>query len=1032
MLVDSQRTNLPDDISTFPLVGSFEFINEGAICLFYFQALFNTVYEGAGCIALNSYSTVRLESGSTATTDLQVQFKDSQSKLIEDIGYNRLSIIIHGFGNGNFIVLVAGITGFNYNTDSGILTLQSNDAIKEYDIGVGYNPELFELTQVYLTTGTDGIIYNGEVPIDLRPLPASCALCDGTFYNYGYLTEPTAAYVGVEPEQSIELVTKDEGGTWYTSYFPLVTTFTTIRTIDEEQRTSTLTWSYTISSRTFYTITPTPETRDIISTLSIYETNVEQLETTITALVIQSTDAFGDWITTTFTSLLAVAVASETRRVTLSGEDGEFIKDAEVITYNFENADNYYITNTLDDPIAATETRIIEDGDYTEVHIVTSDEDNWWYTTISTIERSSYIYTTTLTNEEGVGTATHIISAIQDQDDQWITQTSIYSIEDSNESTTTDAVIVPTESVDPELPFELVLNFENELEGFSSNGTHLTLFNGDYVQFLIEDTYLRVSEIGYVQISETGLLLVVPKDIATPGWSMEGEKLYNIDYLFEDFSMVEESISKRNYEVYFSFYEDGNGGYVVFAGGRGCMIIEVYAIQAIDEPIDTTDEASETGDTSTANDISTTESAETTTTSADPSSISNIIVESTTRWVNSTTQSQGSPTSYTTIFTSSNDLGKLTTDVAIIHVDENTITSTQYVQLTTSSYVSTSSIYTTTNGLVVELMEVIYVILQGDIEWWRYTSLLANSILPTVSSTRTNEIIPQETSDLSTSIEYVTKVITDCGVTQCTKSEQGEEITIVETVTYCGKKQCNKEQESKSIANEESLLANSILSTVSSTRTNEIIPQETSDLSTSIEYVTKVITDCGVTQCTKGEQGEEITIVETVTYCGKKQCNKEQESKSIANEESFIKNSHETIVETITDCHTKDCQNSNSKVQSTIKSTTKADKSSSILQNQAPILIKTIDGSIIYGSVDGSRTSITTSNGNQEFNEINEGEDIIADANEDTLSSSSTSFESSLSIENPSTSTQGLANSLNNGNNGILSFIVFALVMNIV
>ncbi|CAI5757883.1 unnamed protein product [Candida verbasci] len=58
---------------------------------------------------------------------------------------------------------------------------------------------------------------------------------------------------------------------------------------------------------------------------------------------------------------------------------------------------------------------------------------------------------------------------------------------------------------------------------------------------------------------------------------------------------------------------------------------------------------------------------------------------------------------------------------------------------------------------------------------------------------------------------------------------------------------------------------------------SDIVPQETSELSMSIQYVTKVIIDYGE-QYAKGEQGEEITIVETIIYCGEKQCKKGQEN----------------------------------------------------------------------------------------------------------------------------------------------------------
>ena len=126
---------------------------------------------------------------------------------------------------------------------------------------------------------------------------------------------------------------------------------------------------------------------------------------------------------------------------------------------------------------------------------------------------------------------------------------------------------LPTDVVDPEKPFELLTRWDNIIIPFGSNGTHITVLNGDAIIFELEDGYLRVSE-SYLRVSDDGLLVLSNRESATAGWSFE-ENVLSFETLQSRYTF-----SKRA-DAEFSLC-DAEIGYVVYLDG-GCYPIEVAA-----------------------------------------------------------------------------------------------------------------------------------------------------------------------------------------------------------------------------------------------------------------------------------------------------------------------------------------------------------------------------------------------------------------------------------------------------------------------
>ncbi|KAG7660893.1 uncharacterized protein J8A68_005568 [[Candida] subhashii] len=72
----------------------------------------------------------------------------------------------------------------------------------------------------------------------------------------------------------------------------------------------------------------------------------------------------------------------------------------------------------------------------------------------------------------------------------------------------------------------LTASKEGSEEPVRFNGTHLTIYDGEVVTFVLEGKYLKVAKDKYVQVNGDGLLLVSTRDKASPVWSVAENSIH--------------------------------------------------------------------------------------------------------------------------------------------------------------------------------------------------------------------------------------------------------------------------------------------------------------------------------------------------------------------------------------------------------------------------------------------------------------------------------------------------------------------------
>ncbi|CAK7893431.1 hypothetical protein CAAN3_01S14532 [[Candida] anglica] len=162
------------------------FTNNGQICLrnAYMDAD-PVVFKGNGCINIGEDSVFRYQNRNYIFPGQQTIYLSSKTSMLF-VGADRqyYAYNVAGWGNGNYIVHSYPITSYSYDTEVGILTVTANDYKMKYNIGLGYDPDLFELASL-VPLGTDlgfnskmnaGITYYGDVPT-LSTSTSGCKPC---------------------------------------------------------------------------------------------------------------------------------------------------------------------------------------------------------------------------------------------------------------------------------------------------------------------------------------------------------------------------------------------------------------------------------------------------------------------------------------------------------------------------------------------------------------------------------------------------------------------------------------------------------------------------------------------------------------------------------------------------------------------------------------------------------------------------------------------------------------------------------------
>ncbi|KAI5961359.1 uncharacterized protein KGF55_003982, partial [Candida pseudojiufengensis] len=259
----------------------------------------------------------------------------------------------------------------------------------------------------------------------------------GMYYLTSILADPVEARYTITVDEEdgeytgVVRVTSDEENWWFTTT-DILSSYTSTYTINDdfEQATHIVYASANEEGEWITsTSTHTPESQTRLTT---YTTNIDEEEVTITGLFEISTNEAGAWASATFEE--AGERTTFTERIVTEIDGISQTKDAEVVGYNYGEYGMYYLTSILADPVGAryTITTDGEEGEYTGVVRVTSDEENWWYTTTDILSS----YTSTYTINDDLEQATHIVYASVNEEGEWITSTSTHTPESQTRLTT--------------------------------------------------------------------------------------------------------------------------------------------------------------------------------------------------------------------------------------------------------------------------------------------------------------------------------------------------------------------------------------------------------------------------------------------------------------------------------------------------------------------------------------------------------------------------------------------------------------------
>ncbi|KAK6872148.1 Cell wall protein RBR3, partial [Candida tropicalis] len=161
--------------------------NNGNICLFESVYRQTTAIKGSGCITADENSTIYISNSLLSVdTNQNLYLKDSQSSIIAEALSTPQTFNVYGFGNGNKIGVTLPLLGnllpyypaYSYDESTGILTLRNLLLTQKFNIGKGYDSDLFKIVTDsgagLPSTLLGSLQYNGPVPD--QSLPSSCQI----------------------------------------------------------------------------------------------------------------------------------------------------------------------------------------------------------------------------------------------------------------------------------------------------------------------------------------------------------------------------------------------------------------------------------------------------------------------------------------------------------------------------------------------------------------------------------------------------------------------------------------------------------------------------------------------------------------------------------------------------------------------------------------------------------------------------------------------------------------------------------------
>lgn len=161
---------------------SSKFTNDGTICMNNVKGYLLSNIDGSGCITVGANTVYAIQSTSAGTLGSQTFYMtDSSSIIYVDSKGKTDNIKIAGFGNGNYLSFGTSITGWSYDSSSGVLTVNVFLFIShKFNIGTGYDSSNFKDKQIDNHIGTklanNALYYNAAPPSSDRP--SVCAVCE--------------------------------------------------------------------------------------------------------------------------------------------------------------------------------------------------------------------------------------------------------------------------------------------------------------------------------------------------------------------------------------------------------------------------------------------------------------------------------------------------------------------------------------------------------------------------------------------------------------------------------------------------------------------------------------------------------------------------------------------------------------------------------------------------------------------------------------------------------------------------------------
>ena len=168
------------DYSSVVHLKSGSFVNIDTICLKNVKASLESSIAGDGCITVgeNSVYATPVESRSGTIGPQTIHMTSPSSILYVGSYCNTDNIFVKDFGNGNYLTFRTAIASYNYDPDTGILTVNVA-TIHKINIGIGYNPHGFSMKSINNHIGfnfiNNALVYNGTAP---NGFPSACMSCD--------------------------------------------------------------------------------------------------------------------------------------------------------------------------------------------------------------------------------------------------------------------------------------------------------------------------------------------------------------------------------------------------------------------------------------------------------------------------------------------------------------------------------------------------------------------------------------------------------------------------------------------------------------------------------------------------------------------------------------------------------------------------------------------------------------------------------------------------------------------------------------